>query len=92
MNRSAWRRVFRSAPAKPRADGSPSDMRSGGAPGDSQPSPREASFVADGSPSVGAVRGERAAFILSGARSLQSRMASLLAAGLMISVGAGMLA
>lgn len=92
MNRLAWRRVFRSAPAKPRVEGSSSDMRSGGAPGDSQPSPRETPSVAHGAPSVGAVRGERAAFILSGARSLQSRMTSLLAAGLMISVGAGMLA
>jgi type IV secretion system protein VirB10 len=41
-------------------------------------------------PSV--VHGERANFIASGARSLQSRMTTLLAAGLMTSVGAGMLA
>ncbi len=41
---------------------------------------------------VPAVRGERARFIVDGARSLQSRMTSLLAAGLMLSVGAGMLA
>jgi len=38
------------------------------------------------------VLGERAKSIASGARSLQSRMTGLLAAGLMISVGAGMLA
>lgn len=40
--------------------------------------------------STGSVRGERGAPM--GGRSLQSRMSSLLAAGLMISVGAGMLA
>ncbi|MGB6487331.1 MAG: type IV secretion system protein VirB10 [Steroidobacteraceae bacterium] len=38
------------------------------------------------------VHGERANFIASGARSLQSRMTTMLAAGLMTSVGAGMLA
>ena len=38
------------------------------------------------------VHGERAGFIASGARSLQSRMTTLLAAVLMTSVGAGMLA
>lgn len=38
------------------------------------------------------VRGERTRSIASSARSLQSRMTSLLAAGLMISVGTGMLA
>lgn len=38
------------------------------------------------------VHGERAGFIARGARSLQSRMSSLLAAGLMTGVGAGMLA
>ncbi len=38
------------------------------------------------------VHGERANFIASGARSLQSRMTTLLAAALMTSVGAGMLA
>jgi type IV secretion system protein VirB10 len=41
---------------------------------------------------VGAVHGERDRFIASGTRSLQSRMTTLLAAGLMTSVGAGMLA
>jgi type IV secretion system protein VirB10 len=40
----------------------------------------------------GGIRGERARLIMSGPRSLHSRMTSLLAAGLMISVGAGMLA
>lgn len=39
-----------------------------------------------------AVLGERHRFVASGARSLQSRMTTLLAAGLMTSVGAGMLA
>lgn len=53
---------------------------------------REAPSVAPSTPPAGGVRGERAAFIVSGARSLQSRMTTLLAAGLMISVGAGMLA
>jgi type IV secretion system protein VirB10 len=43
-------------------------------------------------PAAGAVRGDRVMSIVSGARSLQSRMTSLLAAGMMISVGAGMLA
>lgn len=38
-----------------------------------------------------AVRGERGASLVTGARSLQSRMSGLLAAGLMTSVGAGML-
>jgi len=42
--------------------------------------------------STGVVRGERGFPIVGGARSLQSRMSSLLAAALMISVGAGMLA
>ena len=41
---------------------------------------------------LGVVHGERAGFIAHGARSLQSRMTSLLAAGLMTSVGAAMLA
>ena len=39
-----------------------------------------------------AVQGERNRFIAGGVRSLQSRMTTLLAAGLMIGVGAGMLA
>lgn len=40
---------------------------------------------------AGAVRGERATFIAARARSLQSRMSGLLAAGLIVCVGAGML-
>jgi type IV secretion system protein VirB10 len=43
-------------------------------------------------PASGEVRGERDAALGAGARSLQSRMSSLLAAGLMTCVGAGMLA
>lgn len=43
-------------------------------------------------PASSEVRGERDAPIVTGARSLQSRMSSLLAAGLMTCVGAGMLA
>lgn len=53
---------------------------------------RDPSSVEAGAPSDGVIRGERATHIATGARSLQSRMTSLLAAGLMISVGAGMLA
>jgi type IV secretion system protein VirB10 len=45
-----------------------------------------------GAPREGGIRGDRVRSLVSGARSLQSRMTSLLAAGLMISVGAGMLA
>ncbi|HEX5209237.1 MAG TPA: type IV secretion system protein VirB10 [Steroidobacteraceae bacterium] len=57
-------------------------------------SPREksAADAESGADSPGSVRGERGAFITSGARSLQSRMSSVLAAGLMVSVGAAMLA
>lgn len=43
-------------------------------------------------PAAGGVLGERGAPMGTGARSLQSRVSSLLAAGLMASVGAGMLA
>lgn len=53
---------------------------------------RRSSPAPASSPRDDAVRGERTTLIASGARSLQSRMTSLLAAGLMISVGAGMLA
>jgi type IV secretion system protein VirB10 len=42
--------------------------------------------------SSGSVRGERGVPLVRGARSLQSRMSSVLAAGLVICVGAGMLA
>lgn len=41
---------------------------------------------------IDSVRGERGAFMTSGPRSLQARMSSLLAAALMTSVGAGLLA
>jgi type IV secretion system protein VirB10 len=51
-------------------------------PGSAKPQPDE--------PAV--IHGERANFIASGARSLQSRVTTLLAAGLMTGVGAGMLA
>jgi type IV secretion system protein VirB10 len=79
--RIPWRRVFQPEMANPRP------------PADSQSTrPREASSTEPAAPWTGTIRGERAAFIVSGARSLQSRMPSLLAAGLMISVGAGMLA
>jgi type IV secretion system protein VirB10 len=84
MIRFPWRRVFPPGPAKPQTDDSRSEARPS--------SPREASSVEPGAPRAGSVRGERSTFIVSGARSLQSRMTSLLAAGLMISVGAGMLA
>ena len=60
---------------------------------DGRPPPAQAASSAQPeAPWSGAIRGERAAFIVSGARSLQSRMTGLLAAGLMTSVGAGMLA
>jgi type IV secretion system protein VirB10 len=52
---------------------------------------RDASSVAADAPRDGVIKGERATLIATGARSLQSRISSLLAAGLMISVGAGML-
>lgn len=54
-----------------------------------RPEPLETSAAR---PASGQVRGERGAAIGAGARSLQSRMSSLLAAGLMTCVGAGMLA
>ena len=54
--------------------------------------PPDESPAVPGESRADGVRGERARSIVSGARSLQSRMTSFLAAGLMISVGAGMLA
>lgn len=54
-------------------------------------SPEDASHGEPGAPGAGTVGGERGTFIYGGARSLQSRMGSLLAAGLMISMGAAML-
>ena len=84
MIRFPWRKLLELGPAEPHTDGSTSG---------SQPcAPPDASSVGSHTPARDAVRGERAMFIVSGARSLQSRMTSLLAAGLMISVGAGMLA
>lgn len=83
MIRFPWRGGLQ-APAKPHTDGSPNEAPPG--------SPRDAPSMERGAPRAAAVRGERATFIASGARSLQSRMASLLAAGLMIGVGTGMLA
>jgi type IV secretion system protein VirB10 len=84
MIRFPWRRVLQPGLAKGHTGGSPSEA---------QPSPPQAASPAEpAAPWGGAVRGERAAFIVGGARSLQSRMTSLLAAALMISVGAGMLA
>ena len=65
----------------------------GGLPSEAEPSsPPDESRVEPGASWTGGVLGERARSIASGARSLQSRMTSFLAAGLMISVGAGMLA
>lgn len=55
-------------------------------------SPPQAGPATPQTDEAAAVRGERANFISRSARSLQSRMTSLLAAGLMTSVGAGMLA
>ncbi|MDE2262449.1 MAG: hypothetical protein KGL45_08005, partial [Gammaproteobacteria bacterium] len=84
MIRLPWRRVSPIDPATLHPRGSPSEVQPAGS--------GEVSPAMAGAPAAGAVRGERAAFIVSGARSLQSRMTGLLAAGLMISVGAGMLA
>jgi type IV secretion system protein VirB10 len=55
--------------------------------GEGPPSEREGS-----TDSPGSIPGERGPPIVTGARSLQSRMSSLLAAAMMITVGAGMLA
>jgi len=84
MIRFPWRTMFQTRPAKPHADDSSREPQMG--------SPRDNSAAEQGSPWAGAVPGERGTSIVSRARSLQSRMTSLLAAGLMISVGAGMLA
>jgi type IV secretion system protein VirB10 len=82
MIRLPWRRMFPSRAAQPRTDGAPGNTPGGG--------PLEAGEP--DSPRPRAVPGERATFIASVGRSWQSRMTTLLAAGLMISVGAGMLA
>ena len=72
-------------------DGKP--QFNGDAPREAGPdSPPDTSGRELGTSWTGSVRGERAKSIVSGVRSLQSRMTGFLAAGLMISVGAGMLA
>ena len=91
MIRSLWRRLFQPGPAMPHDDGSAREAQPSNLRDTASVSPDAASVRPDALWSD-AVRGERAAFIVSRARSLQSRMTSLLAAGLMISVGAGMLA
>lgn len=78
MIRLPWRR---DAVARPR-HGSAADTSSGEMP--------EGSSLASRAAASGSVRGERGAS-MTRARSLQARMSSLLAAGLMTSVGAGML-
>lgn len=85
MIRLPWQRKVREPQAaRPRTDGSLSEAQSSS-------SLDETSAQAGASPE-GGIRGDRARSLVSGARSLQSRMTGLLAAGLMISVGAGMLA
>lgn len=80
MIRLPLRAAFASMRSKPaQADRSGSEARDGGT----------ADGGVDGRDSV---RGERGVFTLGVTRSLQSRMSSLMAAGLMIAVGAGMLA
>jgi len=85
MIRFPWQRSFPHA-------GSPK-AGADGPSGEVQPSnSREESSLEPGAPWAGGVRGERPESIVSGARSLQSRISSLLAAALMAAVGAGMLA
>lgn len=86
MIRLPWQKLLlvRTARGAPDTGGAPSDMQPSGPSGASPVDP-------DTTPRDG-VRGERSRFIAGGAQSLQSRMTSLLAAGLMVSVGAGMLA
>ena len=84
MIRFPWRRAMQAGAARPHADNSASEAQAG--------SPQDPSSGESGASRPTAVRGERNTFIASRARSLQSRVSSLLAAGLMISVGAGMLA
>lgn len=83
MIRSLWRRLMQPGPPMPHVGGSAREAQ--------QSNAQDAASVKPDAPWSDAVRGERAAFIVSRARSLQSRMTGLLAAGLMISVGAGML-
>ena len=85
MIRFPWRLGFR----RPQAAGRHMD----GLPDEVQPEGSvDASSRQPDASRVGGVRGERAQSLVSGARSLQSRMTSLLAAGMMITVGVGMLA
>lgn len=86
MIRLPWRKAPRGGLAKPDSDDPSSEAQQGGH------SDASSSSMEPGAPWAGAVRGERAASIAGGARSLQSRMTSLLAATLMIGTGAGMLA
>lgn len=84
MTRLPWQRAAsQGGQAKADSDGSPGKAPVGGS--------RDESSANAGASWVGEVRGERASMV-GGSRSLQSRMSSLLAAGLMISVGASMLA
>lgn len=82
MIRIPWRKV--SQPAVLRRPAQPHAEESAGESQRSEPS--------SGPSWAAGVYGERARFIVDGARSLQSRIPGLLAAGLMLSVGAGMLA
>lgn len=82
MMRFPWRNRASRAAVRSHAESSQGDLREG--PG-AQSVPSQPS-------APGSVHGERGSPIVSGARSLQSRMSSLLAAALMTSVGAGMLA
>ena len=88
MIRIPWRKVLQPGglrrPAQPHAEESAGESQRG-EPSNCQPAESDGSWAAG-------VYGERARFIVDGARSLQSKIPGLLAAGLMISVGAGMLA
>lgn len=85
MIRFPWHKASCAGRSKPH-DGEPSSEAPPLGHSDAPASSEE-----PGVPWAGRVRGERAASIASGARSLQSRMSSLLAAALMISMGIGML-
>ena len=84
MIRFSWQKLCKIARAETHASDAPGATQSTGRP--------NAASLGGGAPARDPVRGERAMFIASGARSLHARMTGLLAAGLMISVGAGMLA
>jgi len=84
MIRLPWKRAPRPRAARPHTDPTQGEAHLNGS--------SDASSVKSDAPWMAAVRGERAASIAGGVRSLQSRITSLLAAGLMISVGIGMLA